>query len=95
MAEIKQIESAIESAKKNRGRHVEELEYSTRAMPSGGLRRPMTEHERKWVSELQTVRTGFQSKDRPFILSMATFPDITDKQGAYIKVLIYKYRRQL
>ena len=92
---IERIQGYVDAAGKEHEKHAAVMENAARAMPAGGTCSDMTQTERKWVMQLQRVRLPLQGRDRDFITSMAEFPQITDKQGAYIRALAYKYRRQM
>jgi hypothetical protein len=93
--EIKLLEDALKEADNREELHAREMQKAAHAMPSGGVRREMTPVERKWVEKLQHVRFPLQSKDPSFVSAMSSFPPITEKQAAFIKLLVFKYRRQI
>lgn len=86
-----QIRTEICNDNKQVDRHMQRAD----AAPTGKDRRPLTEMEKIWIRQLQDVRFQLGSNDKNFAISMKDAAAITERQAAYVKALVYKYRRQL
>ena len=92
---IERLKAKIKEEQRAEDKREKDDEASISCMPSGGARRQMSEIERKWVDQLKHVSFQLGSRDKPFIATMSTYPDVTEKQVAYIRALTRKYRRQI
>jgi hypothetical protein len=91
---VERLQCEVQEARRVEAARERQEKAAINAMPVT-QRRLMTSEERRTVDGLQKVRFPLQSKDPSFVQSMAAYPEITERQAAYIKLLGYKYRRQL
>jgi hypothetical protein len=91
---VERLQTEVQEARRAEAARERREKAAINAIP-GTQRRPMTDVERRQVEQLQRVSFPLQSKDPAFVRSMAAYPEISERQAAYIKLLAYKYRRQL
>lgn len=56
---------------------------------------PINDHERKAIAKLQSVHFGMARGAKRFVQQIKEATELTARQKEYLRVVVFKYRRQL